>query len=45
LGDGSILKIMASLEGKVLGERKNSTNTILESGSAIDEAKVARESA
>ena len=45
LADGWILKIQAISEGETLEKGKSSTETILESGSAMDEASVARESA
>lgn len=44
LGDGRILNTATSLEGVVLEEGKNSTDTILKSGSSINKARVERES-
>ena len=45
LADGWILKIKAISEGETLVKGKSSTETILESESATNEANVAKESA
>ena len=44
LANGHILKIKAISEGETLEKGKSSTETILESGSATDEASITRES-